>query len=481
MNKTECPKSKLPLLIGDQLAAHEEDHVMAHVESCTTCQTELESMSASSEWWERARRSLSDEQIDDQCRLLAPDETVCSIDTILDLGQGRQCDGTSRILSALEPTAQQETLGQIDEFEVEQKIGQGGNGIVFRGFDRSLNRPVAIKFMAPHLADSGVARQRFEREARAAAAVVHPNVVPIYRVSSTQDGHPYIAMALADGLSLQDYVARNGPLDVKDVLRISIQIAGGLAEAHKQGLVHRDVKPANVLMEKKDVSRVMITDFGLARAADDAMMTQSGCLAGTPHYMSPEQVSGVELDHRSDLFSLGSLMYFIATGREPFRAESAFAVIHKIMRDVPKTAYSINVDIPRPLSRIIDRLLEKQPDHRIGSAKELEDLLTQVLAHIQEPSQHNSPRVRATTTERRKLFRRAGMLVALGGALLAGGLALAGVFDSSASNSGDGQRNGIQKDGSDEHGSESHSNQATQHHSDGDGTQDAGDHSLDHD
>ena len=133
---------------------------------------------------------------------------------------------------------------------------------MFRGFDRSLNRPVAIKVMAPHLAANPSAGQRFEREARAAAAVVHPNVVPIYRVSTQQKERPYIAMALADGLSLQEHVNQYGPFEVKEVVRIAIQIASGLAEAHKQGVIHRDIKPANVLLEK-DVSRIMITDFGI--------------------------------------------------------------------------------------------------------------------------------------------------------------------------------------------------------------------------
>lgn len=418
MNRSACPKKQLPLLIGEQLDLSDADRVMLHLETCHECQLELAALSANGEWWERTRRNLDGIETDHEHRLPEMETETCSIETLLGVDAGSPNDERSLIgfLELLDTPSHPEILGRIDEFEIEQKIGQGGMGIVFRGFDRSLNRPVAIKVMSPHLGTNYVARQRFEREARAAAAVVHPNVVPIYRVSKTKD-QPYIAMALADGLSLQDYVTRHGPFDVKDVVRIAIQIASGLGEAHKQGLIHRDIKPANVLMEK-DVSRVMITDFGLARAADDVMMTQSGCLAGTPHYMSPEQVTGNELDHRSDLFSLGSLIYFIATGKEPFRAESAFAVIHRILHHVPKPARTINIDIPEVLNRIIERLLEKDPDHRIGSATELEELLTRVLAHLQEPSQHRLPDVRATTQERRRVRRRIGWMVGVAGILL---------------------------------------------------------------
>ena len=428
MKDSICPTSQLRELMCDALNSNDADSVMQHLETCANCQAEIESMSADRTWWTRAKSGLADVETDDSLRVLEPETVACSIDTILAGGtSSNQADSSVAILNLLDPPSHPEMLGRIDEFEIEEKIGQGGMGIVFRGFDRSLNRPVAIKVMAPHLGSNDVARQRFEREAKAAAAVVHPSVVSIYRVSTTDKNRPYIAMALADGLSLREYVTRHGPFDVKDVIRIGKQISSGLAEAHKQGLIHRDIKPANVLFEK-DVSRILITDFGLARAVDDVMMTQSGCLAGTPSYMSPEQVTGNELDHRSDLFSLGSLLYFISTGRVPFAAESAFAVINKVTRDTPKSPRSINVDIPEVLNRIIERLLEKDPAHRIGSASELEDLLTQLMAHLQEPKQHGCPDVQATSHERRRVRRRVGWIAAVAGIVLLGSLAWAGVF-----------------------------------------------------
>jgi len=436
VKNSDCSASQLSLLVCDQLSSADTNRMMEHLETCADCQTRLESLSADDHWWQRAKRGLIDTETDDQCQLLGIETTGCSIDTLLDgSSTSDPGDGSCAVSDIMDPPSHPEMLGRIDEFEIEEKIGQGGMGIVYRGFDRSLNRPVAIKVMASQLGENVVARQRFEREAQAAAAVVHPNVVPVYRVSKTSSGYPYIAMALADGLSLQEYVSRHGPFDVKDVVRISIQIASGLAEAHKQGLIHRDIKPANVLMEK-DVSRIMITDFGLARAVDDVMMTQSGCLAGTPNYMSPEQVTGDPLDHRSDLFSLGSLMYFIATGREPFRAESAFGVINRVTRDIPRPASTINVDVPEVLNRIIERLHEKERKDRIESAAKLEVLLTKVLAHLQEPTQHELPYVKATTVQRRRVYRRIGWGLATTVMLLVGGMIWAGFHGAARANPG---------------------------------------------
>lgn len=426
MTDLDCSSRQLSLLACDQLSSDDTARLTEHLETCSDCQSELESLSTDEGWWKRVRRGLVDAETDDQCRLFDNETMNCSIDTLLDGGsQSSRRESATVNDDILDPPLHPEMLGRIDEFNIEEKIGQGGMGIVFRGFDRTLNRPVAIKVMSPHLGANVIAGQRFEREARAAAAVVHPNVVPVYRVSQTQSGHPYIAMALADGLSLQQHVTSRGPFDVKDVVRIAIQIASGLAEAHKQGLIHRDIKPANVLMEK-DFSRIMITDFGLARAVDDVMMTQSGCLAGTPNYMSREQVIGNELDHRSDLFSLGSLMYFIATGREPFRAEGAFAVINKVTCESPKPAWTINADIPEVLNRVIERLIEKAPEDRIESAASLEILLTNVLAHLDEPAQHPLPDVGATSLERRRNRRRFGWGAAVLGLLLFAALAWAG-------------------------------------------------------
>ena len=182
-----------------------------------------------------------------------------------------------------------------------------------------------MKLLAPYLASSGSARNRFAREARAAAAVVDDHVVPIHNVE-TDGEHPFLVMKFIAGGSLQQRIDREGPLEVCEVLRIGMQTAKGLAAAHAQGLIHRDVKPSNILLDE-GVDRALLTDFGLARATDDASLTRSGFHPGTPHYMSPEQVRGEAIDARSDLFGLGCVLYALCTGHPPFRSETSYAVL----------------------------------------------------------------------------------------------------------------------------------------------------------
>ena len=203
--------------------------------------------------------------------------------------------------------------------------------------------------MAPHLANNATARKRFSREAKAAAAVLHPNVIPIHCVSS-DDAIPYLVMAYIRGGSLQKRLEREGPLPTVEILRIGSQIAAGLAAAHEQGLVHRDIKPENILLEE-GVERVTLTDFGLARAVDDASVTREGTIAGTPQYMSPEQARGESVDQKSDLFSLGSVLYALCTGRPPFRADSSYGVMRRISDSAPTPIRELNPDIPDWLCR----------------------------------------------------------------------------------------------------------------------------------
>jgi serine/threonine protein kinase len=189
-----------------------------------------------------------------------------------------------------------DNLGRLGHYEVQEVIGRGGMGVVLRAFDEELHRVVAIKVMSQQLATNATARKRFKREAQAAAAVTHDHIVTIHAVEEA-NGLPYLVMQYVAGLSLQERLDRDGPLELHEILRIGMQTASGLAAAHAQGLVHRDIKPANILLEN-GVERVKITDFGLARAAADAHLTQSGMVAGTPRYMSPEQAEGGRLDDR---------------------------------------------------------------------------------------------------------------------------------------------------------------------------------------
>ncbi len=190
-------------------------------------------------------------------------------------------------------------------------------------------------------------------------------------------------MQYVPGRSLQTRVDEDGPLAVEEILRIGVQAASGLAAAHRQGLIHRDVKPANILLENQ-VERAILTDFGLARTIDDASLTQTGILAGTPHYMSPEQASGELIDFRSDLFSLGAVLYFMSTGHPPFRANGAMAVLHRLCHEKHRPVWQANKDIPDELSDVVDRLLEKKPSRRPATADEVQQELATLLSRVQQ-------------------------------------------------------------------------------------------------
>ena len=280
---------------------------------------------------------------------------------------------TDESLSFLAPPQRPDSLGRIGHYEVLEVLGRGGFGVVFRAFDDVLQRVVAVKVLSPHLATTSPARKRFLREARAAAQVRHDNVVQVYAV--VEEPLPFLVMEFIPGQTLQERLDRTGPLDVREIVRIGRQIAAGLAAAHSQGLIHRDIKPTNVLVDGSSEFRVKITDFGLARAADDASLTRSGVVAGTPMYMAPEQARGESLDHRADLFSLGSVLYVMCSGRPPFRASGTMGVLKRVCDEEPRPIREIIPETPDWLCRIVEKLHAKKPEDRFQSASEVADLL----------------------------------------------------------------------------------------------------------
>ena len=286
-------------------------------------------------------------------------------------------------LDWLDPPAHPEHLGRLAGYEVTDWLGRGGMGVVFKGFDESLNRYVAIKVLAPQWAPDANARRRFSREARAAAAISHPHVITIHAVGEWK-ARPFLVMEYVTGVSLQQRLDDGPRLELRDILRIGMQIASGLADAHAQGLIHRDIKPANIMLEN-DLARVKITDFGLARAVDDTFLTQHGTLAGTPRYMAPEQARGDRLDRRADLFSLGGVLYALCTGQPAFQGDSTPAVIRQVCEAQPTPIRVLEPEIPIWLVEIIDRLLDKDPAGRFQSASEVAELLGRHLARDQDP------------------------------------------------------------------------------------------------
>lgn len=380
MAKNHCTQAVLQKLLAESLPESQEGDVSDHLSSCPDCRREFEALAAENDWWVEASQRL--------CSRLDSEKSG-SFAVVSNYDDELSHFTSDFAVDFLEPSDDAQSLGRLGEYEIVEVTGRGGMGIVLKGFQKELHRHVAVKVLAPYLATSGPARRRFAREAQATAAVVHPHVMAIHSVNSTAK-LPYLVMPFVTCQSLQERIDRQGPLDLKDVLRIGMQTASGLAAAHAQGLVHRDVKPANILLES-NVDRVLLTDFGLARAVDDATLTRTGIIAGTPQYMSPEQANGDNVDYRSDLFSLGGVLYAMCTGRPPFRADTTFGVLRRIRETSPRSIREINADIPEWFERIVMRLLARDISGRFGSADEVATLLEQCLAHVQQPMSVSLP------------------------------------------------------------------------------------------
>ncbi len=280
----------------------------------------------------------------------------------------------SRILA---PPQQAGEMGRIGLYRVLRVLGRGGMGVVFLAEDVQLGRPVALKVLLPALSASAEGRARFLREARAAGALQHDHVVTVYQVGEDR-GVPYLAMQLLEGESLEDRLRREPRLPLRTVLRLGREIADGLAAAHARYLIHRDIKPGNVWLEAGR-DRVKILDFGLARAPGaGSKVTQPGAVVGTPAYMSPEQARGQVVGTRSDLFSLGCVLYHLCTGQVPFQGEDTLATLAALAVDDPTPVRALNPAVPPELSELIGRLLAKDPAARPASAREVVEALADV-------------------------------------------------------------------------------------------------------
>jgi formylglycine-generating enzyme required for sulfatase activity len=309
----------------------------------------------------------------------------------------------------LAPPEQADELGRLGPYRVLQVLGAGGMGVVFRALDPDLQRPVALKAMLPALAGDPGARERFFREARAAASLKHPHIVSIYQVGQDRDV-PFLAMEFLDGESLEARMKRVPRLPVAEVLRIGREIAEGLAAAHDAGVIHRDIKPANIWLEFRSTLRpasspspsappssgdsavggeggperpapghVKILDFGLARAlGDPTQMTQPGALVGTPAYMAPEQAAGRPVDPRCDLFSLGCVLYRLSTGTRPFHGADTLALLSALALEQPSPPARVNPEVPAELSDLVMRLLAKKPEERPPSARAVAEVLRDI-------------------------------------------------------------------------------------------------------
>jgi eukaryotic-like serine/threonine-protein kinase len=284
--------------------------------------------------------------------------------------------------SFLTPPLEPDEIGRLGPYRILSLLGSGSMGIVFRAEDSRLKRPVALKVMRPNYATKEEYRQRFLREAQATAKLDHPHVVPIYGVDEF-GGAPYLAMKLLEGESLEERLkARGSWLPLAEVLRIGEEVSDALAAAHARELIHRDVKPTNIWLESGG-DRVKLIDFGLARILDDDLrLTGTGYVVGTPSYMAPEQANGDEVDHRSDLFSLGCVLYRASTGVQPFPGQFAVDVVAAVRTLDPKPPRGLDPTLPPSFSDLVMALLCKDPAGRPQSALAVRDTLHEMRAVV---------------------------------------------------------------------------------------------------
>ncbi len=260
----------------------------------------------------------------------------------------------------------------ISHYKIIEKLGSGGMGVVYKAQDLKLDRFVALKFLPPHLGADDEEKKRFIQEARAASVLDHPNICTIHEIDENEDGQLFIAMAYYEGATLKDKI-KQGPIAVDEALDIITQIARGLAKAHEKGIVHRDMKPANIIVTTDGVAKIV--DFGLAKLVGTTRLTKTGTTMGTAAYMSPEQVQGIDVDQRTDIWSLGVIFYEMLTGLLPFQADYEQALIYCILNEEPQPLRSSQSDLPPELEHIIQKLLSKEVNLRYASVTEfLEDL-----------------------------------------------------------------------------------------------------------
>jgi len=336
---------------------------------------------------------------------------------------GLTAENAEDVRSLLAPPREPDELGRLGEYRVLKVLGSGGMGVVFLAEDTRLRRRVALKAMKPALAANAQARQRFLREAQLTASLTHDHVVAVHQVGE-EKGVPFLAMPLVQGESLDARLKREGRLPLAEVLHIGRETAEGLAAAHEHGLIHRDVKPANLWLETLPGgrTRVKVLDFGLARAGDGdgEHLTQTGVVVGTPAYMAPEQARGEKVDARSDLFSLGCVLYKLCTGQTPFVGDTAMAVLTALATVHPKPVSDLNPDVPAELSELVMRLLEKNPGRRPASAGEVAQALQGQEMGLARKNESREQTETSCAAPRRRLILGVAALALLAGSIGAG-------------------------------------------------------------
>ncbi|MDX1967547.1 MAG: protein kinase, partial [Planctomycetaceae bacterium] len=404
MTNTNCPdRETLELLLLGKLPAPQRETLGEHLLHCAACAASADTLSLHDDWTNALRSPPTPEehpqilaQAIERAKALCGELDTVPPDASLatQVGSIAQLAALTRPPTGLKinpeeirflaPPLLPDEIGRLGQYRILQVLGAGGMGVVFRAEDPRLKRQVALKAMKPAVAASASAKERFLREAQFTAALEHDNIVHIYQVDEDR-GVPFIAMQFLRGESLKTRLERVGRLPERDVVRIGKEIAAGLATAHERGLIHRDIKPDNIWLEEKS-DRVKILDFGLVRATgDDAGLTQSGMVMGTPRYMAPEQAQGHEVDHRCDLFSLGSVLYHLAAGTPPFAGSNLTSTLMAVVHQAPQPLTGVGADVSPELETLIRKLLEKDPRQRPQGAAEVYATLTELEHDLRQP------------------------------------------------------------------------------------------------
>ncbi|MBY0522396.1 MAG: serine/threonine protein kinase [Gemmataceae bacterium] len=364
-----CPNlQQLKSLVQGRLPFDEVEPMAQHVEWCRRCVHTIQLLNVDDTLVELIRRQPAS-------GAKAPDAVLESMMNRLrglqPLIVGSSASGIDpENYDFLAPAQGAGELGRLAQYRILRILGAGGMGVVFQAEDTLLNRVVALKALKPALAASASAKRRFVREAQASASMKHEHIITVYQVGEDR-GVPFLAMEVLEGTSLEEHLKQGTPTSLGEILRIGREIAEGLGAAHQRGLIHRDIKPANIWLEAPR-GHVKILDFGLVRGADDqAQITQPGAIVGTPAYMAPEQASGTTTDHRTDLYSLGCVLYRLCTGQLPFRGDTTMATLAALATETPKAVASLNPSIPRPLADLVMKLLSRKPSDRCQSAREV--------------------------------------------------------------------------------------------------------------
>jgi serine/threonine protein kinase/WD40 repeat protein len=409
---TACPAlSLLEQLALGRMPPHEVEQLAKHCERCPRCvgllltlkaeDTLTEAMAAQRTAVNHSRDPVANALIERLQRLQSP--ASASMDRTSPLSSAATASGVEATRAndvGLAPAQAPDEIGRLGGHRILEVLGVGGMGMVYRAEDPHLQRQVALKVMKPELARDPTACERFLREARAAAKLKSDHVVTIHQVGQERDV-VFLAMELLEGLSLGAWLKKGRKPTLVQATRMGRQIALGLADAHACGLIHRDVKPANIWLDSRHQGRVKLLDFGLARGdSEDVHLTQSGAIVGTPAYMAPEQARGEKIDHRADLFSLGIVLYRLTTGRLPFQGNSTAAVLTALLLDTPKPPREINPDIPPRLAALIECLLAKDSARRPQSARAVAD---QLAAIEREPATPTATDVRPEPAASRDL------------------------------------------------------------------------------